>query len=198
VTERYRPAAQTVLSDDWGSLIRHEFDYRRADGGWQRLSREVYDHGSAVSALLYDPRAATVLLVRQFRLPVHLTGGPAHYLEAPAGLLEGAAPEARMRAELMEETGYAPLTLVPAGEVVSSPGSLTERIVCFLGTYDRGAPQGPGGGEAEEGEDIEVVHMPLAQARAALMTGEITDAKTVVLIQALLLGQAEGRPPAEA
>jgi nudix-type nucleoside diphosphatase (YffH/AdpP family) len=198
MTDRYRPVARTVLSDDWGTLVRHEFDYRRGDGRWQRLRREVYDHGAAVSALLHDPEADTVLLVRQFRLPVHLTGGPGFFLEAPAGLLEGAAPEERMRAELMEETGYAPDGLERLSEIVASPGSYTERVICFLGRYDRAAPEAQGGGRHGEGEDIEIVHIPLDRAVAAIASGEIADAKTVIMLQALALRRAQGRPPAEA
>jgi nudix-type nucleoside diphosphatase (YffH/AdpP family) len=198
MTDRIRPAARTVLSDGWGSLVRHEFDYRRADGSWERLSREVYDHGSAVAALLHDSGADTVLLVRQFRLPVHLTGGPGFFLEAPAGLLEGAEPADRMRAELIEETGYVPTRLDRLTEIVASPGSYTERVVCFLGAYDRAAPVGDGGGAAGEGEDIEIVHMPRTEALRGVATGEISDAKTVILLQALALGWAQGRPPAEA
>jgi hypothetical protein len=42
-----------------------------------------------------------------------------------------------------------------------------------------------GGGLKEEGEDIEVVEATLEQAGAMVATGEIIDAKTVILIQYL-------------
>ncbi len=44
-----------------------------------------------------------------------------------------------------------------------------------------------GGGVSSEGEDIEVVEMPFATALAMIGTGEIVDAKTIMLLQALAL-----------
>ena len=187
MSDRYRPIGSEVLSDGWGTLTRYEFEYRRADGTWDRQRREVYDHGDAVACLLYDARAGTVLLVRQFRLPLLLKGGDPFLIEVPAGLLEGAAPEARMRAELIEETGYEVGRLERAFDIVVSPGSLTERIACYTGSYDRGVRTGAGGGAADEGEDIEVLHVSLDEALRMVAAGTIRDAKTVVLLQHLAL-----------
>jgi hypothetical protein len=63
-----------------------------------------------------------------------------------------------------------------------SPGSVTECLHCYAAPYVSGA-RGTGGGIAEEGEDIEVVELPFAEALAMIGTGEIADAKTIMLLQ---------------
>ena len=67
-----------------------------------------------------------------------------------------------------------------------SPGSVTERIAFFTGTYRAGERVSQGGGVASEGEDIEIVEVTLAEAVAMVERGEIVDGKTVLL---LLLAQ---------
>ena len=42
---------------------------------------------------------------------------------------------------------------------------------------------GSGGGIAEEGEDIEVLELPIEQALAMIDDGRIVDAKTIILLQ---------------
>src|SRR6266481_4779088 len=95
---RVRIVDVQVLSDDWYVLKKTTFDYLRADGSWQRQSRETYDRGNGATLLLYDPRRRTVVLTRQFRLPAFVNGHEGMLIEAPAGLLERASPEARIRA----------------------------------------------------------------------------------------------------
>jgi hypothetical protein len=62
-----------------------------------------------------------------------------------------------------------------------SPGAITERIHLFVGTYS--ARAGKGGGLHDEGEDIEVLEMPLDAAMTMTRNGEIVDAKTIALLQ---------------
>lgn len=192
-TDYLRFIDKEILSDEWGRLTRYRFDFRRRDGSWQQLSREAYDRGNAVTCLLFNPETGCVLLTRQFRLPVHLNGKDPFLIEAPAGLLEGAHPEDRMRAELMEETGYEVSTLEHLFDVTMSPGSVTENLSFYSGTYHLKNKVGAGGGEEHEGEDIEVMHVPLKEALAMIRTGEICDAKTILLLQELALRQLEAR-----
>jgi hypothetical protein len=67
-------------------------------------------------------------------------------------------------------------------QLYPSPGSLTERIHLFAAEYDPARRCGPGGGKADEGEDIEVVEMDFDDALAMIETGDIADAKTVLLL----------------
>lgn len=183
----YRPLSAETLSNDWGTLTRYRFALRLRDGTWDEQQREVYDRGHGAACLLHDPVADTLLLTRQFRLPMQVSGQDPFLIEAPAGLLEGAAPADRMRAELMEETGYDVGPLEHVIDLISSPGSVTEYLALFTGIYSRDAQVGAGGGNADEGEDIETLHLPFSDALAQVRSGSISDAKTVVLIQHLAL-----------
>jgi GDP-mannose pyrophosphatase NudK len=64
-----------------------------------------------------------------------------------------------------------------------SPGSVTERIFFFVGEYADADKQGDGGGHAHEGEDIEVLELPFAEALAQVASGQICDGKTIMLLQ---------------
>lgn len=181
-----------VLSNCWGTLTRHRIEYRRRDGDWQEQVREVYEKGHGATCLLYDPERNCVLLTRQFRLPVWAAGRDPMLIEAPAGLLEGAHPEDRMRAELIEETGFEVSDLEHLFDAFTSPGSVTEYVAFFRGTYHLKDKVAEGGGKKAEGEDIEVMHVPLDQALEMIRSGEIMDAKTIILLQELALRRLTG------
>lgn len=189
--ENVRLLGSELLSDSWYTLRKIHFELRRRDGRWQPLSREAYDRGNGAALLLWDPVRRTVVLTRQFRLPAFLNGSPdGQLIEACAGLLDGDEPEACIRREAEEETGYrirAPRKLF---EAYMSPGSVTERLHFFIAEYEPGDRVRAGGGVVEEGEDIEVIEMPLTEALAAIASGRIQDGKTIMLLQhvALTLG----------
>jgi nudix-type nucleoside diphosphatase (YffH/AdpP family) len=173
-----------VLADDWYVLRKATFDYRRADGSWSRQSREAYDRGNGAAILLHDEERDTVILTRQFRLPAYLNGHPDGMLvEAPAGLLEDEGAEAAIRREAEEETGVRVGGVTRVMEAFMSPGSVTERLALFVAAYRREDRRGDGGGLAEDGEDIEVLELPLAEALGMVTAGEIVDAKTIMLLQ---------------
>lgn len=183
IAERIRIHDVTLLSDDWYVLKKTRFDYRRADGTWQRLSRETYDRGNGATILLYDPARRTVVLTRQFRFPAFVNGHDDLLTEAPAGLLDGADPADRIRQELMEETGYvigAPQKLF---EAFMSPGSVTEILHFFAAPYSPANRTGDGGGKAEEGEDISVLELTIDEAMDSIRDGRIKDGKTIILLQ---------------
>lgn len=172
-----------TLAKDWSVLRKTRLSFRRSDGEWQEQWRETYDRGDGVTILLYDPDRRTILLTSQFRYPALVNGYDDLMIEAPAGLLDRAAPEARIRAEVEEETGYRIGTVTPLFDLFMSPGSVTERLYFFAAPY---APQdkvAAGGGCAEEGEDIGLLEMPVEEALAAIRQGRIRDAKTVILLQ---------------
>ncbi|GIT91070.1 NUDIX hydrolase [Jannaschia pagri] len=196
MSDTVRPISTDVLSEDYGILTRHRFALRRRDGTWSEQTREVYDRGNGACCLLYDPDAGTVLLTRQFRLPVHLIGADPMFIEVPAGVLDGAGATERMHAELLEETGYAAESLTHVTDLIAAPASALAYNACFTGTYRKDAPIGRGGGLEAEGEDIEVLHIPLAEALRMISDGRIRDGKTVFLIQHTALREA-GLLPAD-
>jgi nudix-type nucleoside diphosphatase (YffH/AdpP family) len=180
--ERIRIVGEKILSDDYYTLKKVKYEQRRQDGGWQQQEREVYDAASGAAVLLYNRERRTVVLTRQFRLGAKLNGSDGFLLEAAAGVLDGAAPEERVKLEAREETGYEIERVEPVMQLYPSPGSLTERIHLFAAEYDPARRCGPGGGKADEGEDIEVVEMDFDDALAMIETGDIADAKTVLLL----------------
>lgn len=183
VADRIRVKEVTVLSDSWYVLRKTTFAFRRADGAWQEQSRETYDRGNGAVILLYDPDRSTVILTRQFRYPAFVNGHDDLLIEAPAGLLDEASPEERIRAEIEEETGYRVRDVVQLWDVFMSPGSVTERLFFFVGRYTPSDRTGAGGGDADEGEDIEVLELTLSDALDMVRRGQIRDAKTIMLLQ---------------
>jgi nudix-type nucleoside diphosphatase (YffH/AdpP family) len=189
-SERVRIVETTVLSDDWYLLKKVTFDFRRRDGSWQRQSRETYDRGDGATILLWNPATAHVVLTRQFRMPAFVTGHDGMLIESAAGLLDNATPEARIRAEAEEETGYRVRDVRKVFEAFMSPGSVTERLHFYVGEYDDSMRVNDGGGVKAEGEDLEVIELPLRTALEWIAQGKIADGKTIMLLQyaALHLG----------
>ena len=181
--ERVRVVESQVLSDDWYLLKKTIFDFRRANGQWQRQQRETYDRGNGAVILLYQPSSCQVVLVRQFRFPAYVNGHDGMLIEAPAGLLDEATPEQRIRAEVEEETGYRVGEVRKVFEAFMSPGSVTEKLYFFVAEYDTGAKISSGGGIESEGEDIEVLELPFKEALEMVDRGDIVDANTIMLLQ---------------
>lgn len=183
IADRVRVEDVTVLSNDWYILKKTTFSFRRSDGSWQRQSRETYDRGNGATILLYDPSRRTVILTRQFRYPAFVNGHDDLLIEAPAGLLDKAAPEVRIRAETEEETGFRVRDVRPIFDAFMSPGSVTERLHFFVGRYEPGDRISAGGGNEIEGEDIAVLEIGIDEALSMIGSGVIRDGKTIMLLQ---------------
>lgn len=183
IADRVRVQDVTVLSNDWYVLKKTTFSFRRSDGTWQRQSRETYDRGNGATILLYDPSRRTVILTRQFRYPAFVNGHDDLLIETPAGLLDNAEPEARIRAETEEETGFRVRDVRPIFDAFMSPGSVTERLHFFVGQYEPGDRTSSGGGNEIEGEDIAVLEVGIDEALSMIGSGAIRDGKTIMLLQ---------------
>jgi nudix-type nucleoside diphosphatase (YffH/AdpP family) len=171
-----------TLSDHYLPLKNVTYAQRRHDGTVQVQSHEIYDSASGAAVLLYNRAHRSVVLTRQFRIGARLAGHDGFLLEAAAGMLDGADPATRALAEAREETGYAIDHVQPALDLYVSPGSTTERLHLFVAEYERAQRCDRGGGNPEEGEDIEVVELDFDDALAMVETGDIVDAKTVLLL----------------
>ncbi|MFT4102075.1 MAG: NUDIX domain-containing protein [Burkholderiaceae bacterium] len=173
-----------TLSDDWYVLKKTAFAIRRRDGAWQEQSRETYDRGNGATLLLYNADRETVVLTRQFRFPAFVNGcATGMLIEACAGLLDGQAPEDCIQREVEEETGFRVRRPRKVMEAYMSPGSVTERLYFFVAEYEPFDRTSEGGGDAREGEDIEVLELRLEEALEMIRTGEIQDGKTIMLLQ---------------
>jgi nudix-type nucleoside diphosphatase (YffH/AdpP family) len=188
--DRIAIASVERLSDHRYPLEKIRFAYRRRDGSTQELEREVYRNGLGAAVLPFDSSRGTVLLVRQFRLPALLAGQDGWVIETLAGVIEAEqSPEETARAEAQQEAGYRLRDLREAFVVFASPGVCAERMHLFTAEYGPGDRCGRGGGLREEGEEIEVLELPLAEAWAMVGRREIVDAKTVLLLQHLMLAR---------
>src|SRR3954463_9392061 len=174
-----------TLAHEKGKLTLVTFRQRRGDGQWQQRKREIYDNGNSAAILPYDPARKTVLLTRQLRLPIYLQEGIEHSVEACAGKLDGEKAETRIIKEMEEELGYRIDAVERLFALYPSPASVAEKIEFFTCSYSPADKVSNGGGLADDGEDIQVIETTLERAAAMILSGEIIDAKTVVLIQYL-------------
>lgn len=187
--------ANDVLSHDYHVLRRIKYARLDKKGARQAVSREVFERGQASAILLWHRVRDALVFVRQFRLPVELLGDEGMMLEVAAGGIDGVESplDAALR-ECREETGYEPLSAVAACVIHPSPAAVKERLFLFFAEVDDQHRTSEGGGLEAESEDVEVVELPVETIRAMLAGGEITDAKTLVLLYwyfARRQGQAE-------
>ena len=173
-----------VLSEQWYTLKKVTFDHTRRNGKRITQTREVYDRGNGATILLYNKTSGSVILTRQFRMPTFLNGNPDGLLiECCAGLLDRDNPEQAIRRETEEETGYKITSAQKVMEAYMSPGSVTEILYFFVAEYAADMKVSEGGGLETENEDIEVLEMLFSKALEMVKTGEIKDAKTILLLQ---------------
>lgn len=173
-----------LLSDNWYLLNKVSFDYKMGDQDSETQVREVYDRGNGAVILLYNSTNKTIVLTRQFRLPTYLNGNTSGMvIEACAGLLDTENPEECIIRETEEETGYRLSSVKKVFQSYMSPGSVTEILHFFIGEYQPNMKVSDGGGLAEEHENIEVLEYSFEQAYQMIASGEIIDAKTIMLLQ---------------
>jgi nudix-type nucleoside diphosphatase (YffH/AdpP family) len=189
---KFRPAPDIkihqvqTLSDDWYVLKKTTYSLQDEQGEWHQQNRETYDRGNGATILLYNQQKDTIILTRQFRYPTYVNGNEdGMMIEACAGLLDQDDPISCIRKETEEETGYRITDVEKVAELYMSPGSVTEKLYFFLAHYDENMKTGEGGGIAEEQENIEVLEIHLPEAWQMVESGEIKDAKTILLMHFL-------------
>lgn len=181
---RIRNIKKELLSDNWYTLNKFTYDYQKPDGSWETQYREAYDRGNGAAILLYNQKKGTVILTRQFRMPTYVNGNEdGMMIEVCAGLLDGENPEDCIKKEVEEETGYKVDNVQKVLESYMSPGSVTEILYFFVAEYEDKMKVSDGGGVAEETENIEVLEYSFEKALHMIQTGEIKDAKTIMLLQ---------------
>ncbi len=179
-----RNIKKEVLSNDWYTLNKMTFEYHREDGEWEKQSREAYDCGDGAGILLYNKNKGTVILTKQFRMSSYLNGSDDGMLiEVCAGLLDGDSPEDCIKKEAIEETGYKVEQVEQVLEAYMVPGSVTQKLYLFIGEYTEAMRISEGGGADYETENIEVLEYTFDEAMKMALSGEIKDAKTIMLLQ---------------
>lgn len=172
-----------TVYNGWSRIMIATVEHQAAE----RFERLMEDHGNGVAVLPYDGKRKVAMLVRQFRAPVCLITGASELLETVAGLTGGEPPGAAALREVFEETGFCLQALEPVATVWTMPGTSTERMDLYLARYSDADRAGAGGGHPSEHENITVVEMPLAQLAGLADRGELTDMKTLALVQTLRL-----------
>lgn len=159
-------SSETVYA---GRLFNVSLDRIEMDSGVIAL-RETIRHPGAV-AMIPVTAEGRLLLVTQYR---HAAGR--RLLELPAGTLEkGEEPIAAVARELQEEVGQRPGRIEPIGGLFVAPGYTSEYIHLFVCTELE-----PSKLDADDDEDIEVEERTREEALAAIESGEIADAKSIV------------------
>lgn len=130
--------------------------------------REIVLHDNAVALVaIHDDK---ILLVKQYRISVDKI-----IYEVPAGMIEhDENPKDAALRELEEETGYRAKNIEYLTEFYSTPGFCTEKLSIFYAKELEFVGQ-----NLDEGENLEVVEMPLEEALSMIESGEIMDGKTI-------------------
>lgn len=175
-----------VVAENWATLRKITFQLLNGKGQWETQIREAYDRGNGAAILLYNRNKRTVILTRQFRLPTFINGNrDGMMIEACAGLMDETDPEACIKRETEEETGYQIFEVEKVFEAYMSPGSVTEMLYFYVAAYTEEMKLHEGGGLDEEQEDIEVLELPFEEAYRMVAAGTIRDGKTIMLLQHL-------------
>jgi len=184
MNEKVKNIRKILLSNNWYTLNKVIFDYRMENGEWVEQAREAYDRGNGATVLLYNKIKQTVILVSQFRMPTYLNGNTTGMMiETCAGLLDGDDPETCVIKEAEEESGFRVSHVEKVFEAYMSPGAVTEIIHFYVAEYNDHDKIGDGGGLDSEQEDILVMEVDFNEALNMIATGQIKDAKTIMLLQ---------------
>lgn len=154
-----------------GKVLKVEKDIVSLSNGSKGF-REIIRHPGGVVILAMKDED-TILMVKQFRYAIKKT-----MLELPAGKLEpGENPDEACKRELKEETGYCAKNWKNLGYIYTTPGICDEKLHLYLATDLEFCGQTP-----DEDEIIEFSECKLYDIINLIMSGEITDSKTICAI----------------
>lgn len=186
---------QERLFDGFFKINRMKIRHALFQGGDIEIVREQFQRDDAVCVLLFDPVKDVVVLIEQFRVGAIAkgseAGGSPWLLELVAGIVEpGETAEDVARRESVEEAGAQISDIVPITRYLPSAGGSDEYIDLLCARVDS---NGIGGvhGLSDEGEDILVHLIPLAEAFALVASGKIDNAATIIALQWLQLNKTE-------
>jgi len=163
-----------------GRMITLQVDTVRLPNGGTS-TREIVKHpgASAVLALL----DGKMLVVEQFRKPLEKL-----QVEIPAGKLDaGEDPMEAAYRELEEETGYRAKSMKLLQAFYTSPGFADEKLFLYVADELE-----PGSMQLDSDEFLQVEAITLEQAKQYIREERISDAKTMMAVQAWQLYELTG------
>jgi len=157
-----------LLGKGFRTYERYRYTLPGDDPERDARTHDLIRFGRIVAVLPIDLDRDEVVLIRQFRLPVHLANRNGDVVEIVAGHVEaGEKLAAAARRECIEEIGVAPSALTELFTYLPTPGASDEQITLFLGIVD--AAQVPeAAGAAAEREETLPLRVPIDAALAAL------------------------------
>lgn len=183
--------AREVVYKGFFAIEKIQLRHRLFAGGWSApLTRELFVRGTAVAAVIYDPKHQLIGLVEQFRIGVLDDASGPWCREVVAGMAEANESDKEvMLRELQEEAGITPDQLLPICDYYTSPGGTSERLHLFCAIADL-RPAGGLYGLPEEGEDIRMITVPEDQVFSELYDGQYNNAATLICLQWLMMNKA--------
>ncbi len=182
--------AREVVYKGFFAIEKIQLRHRLFAGGWSApLTRELFVRGTAVAAVIYDPKHQLIGLVEQFRIGVLDDASGPWCREVVAGMAEANESDKEvMLRELQEEAGITPDQLLPICDYYTSPGGTSERLHLFCAIADL---RSAGGlyGLSEEGEDIRMITVPEDQVFSELYDGQYNNAATLICLQWLMMNK---------
>ena len=161
-----------------------------AGGDSPVFTREIFERGSVVAVLPYDPERRKVVLIEQFRAgAIEDPDGP-WLIESVAGVIEpGESTQQVALRECVEEAGCEIRQLEIISKYYVSPGGTSEHCSLYCGLVDSNGVAGIHG-LADENEDIRVMVVDVEEAFAWVREGRIRSSATIIALQWLELNQA--------
>lgn len=164
------------------AIEEHRLRHRQFDGNLSDpVERTVVTSGDAVTVIPYDAGQDRVMLIEQFRAPIHARGDQCPWaIEAIAGRIDQELDAERCaRREAGEEGGIELGRIEKIAAYYATPGIAAEHVTSFAG---EARLDGEGGiyGVEHENEDIRAFTCPLDEALAAVASGEINTAPAVL------------------
>lgn len=165
-----------------GKVISVQVDTVELPNG-ETSKREIVRHTGAVAVLaIHDDR---MIVVEQFRQPLGRT-----QVEIPAGKLEPREdPADAIGRELKEETGYTAKDMKLLFSFYTSPGFADEIVHLYLAD-----DLIEGEAQLDEDEFLEMSKITLEEAYEQIRAGQISDAKTIMAVQAWQLLKLGAQP----
>jgi ADP-ribose pyrophosphatase len=179
-----------VLFEKYFKLEEYSLSHELFEGGFsEQFTREIFERGSVVALLPYDPGLRKVVLIEQFRAGAINDATSPWLLECVAGVIEAGETEDQVAIrESEEEAGCTIQQLHPISRYYVSPGGTTELCTLYCGIIDS---DGVGGvhGLAEENEDIRVEVVDADVAYQMVSDGRIKSSATIIALQWLELNE---------